>query len=68
MRQRALARHSQIEAPGVPNDASSEGVGKRSEGGVHSETMDDDGGSIWQSRSKPFVSFLPSGLIMQRLA
>ena len=37
-------RQSQIEA-------------KRSEGRVHSKTMDDDGGSIWQGRSKRFVSF-----------
>lgn len=33
MRQRVLARQSQIEA-------------KRSEGGVHGKTMGDDGGSI----------------------
>ena len=39
MRQSALARQSQIEA-------------KRSEGGAHGKTMGDDGGSIWQSRSK----------------
>ena len=50
MRQSALARQSQIEA-------------ERSEGGAHGKTMGDDGGSIWQSRSKQFVSFLPSGLI-----
>ncbi len=46
MRQRAQAKHGQIEA-------------KRSEGGAHGKTMGDDGGSIWQSRSKLFVSFLP---------
>jgi len=51
IRLRALARRSQIEA-------------KRSEGGAHGKTMGDDRGSIWQSRSKPFVSFLPVGLII----
>lgn len=50
LRQRAPARQSQIEA-------------KRSEGGGHSNTMADDGGSIWQSRSKLFASILISGLI-----
>ena len=53
-RQRALARQSQIEA-------------KRFEGGAHSRTMGDDRESIWRSRSKPFVSFLASGLLTSAL-
>ncbi|HUD00786.1 MAG TPA: hypothetical protein VMR37_00500, partial [Rhabdochlamydiaceae bacterium] len=50
-RRRALARQGQIEA-------------KRFEGEAHSRTMGDDGESIWQSRSKLFVSFLISGLVL----
>jgi hypothetical protein len=41
---KCAARQSQIEA-------------ERSEGGVHSKTMDNDGGSIWQCRSKQVVTF-----------
>ena len=50
LRQRTLARQSQIEA-------------KRFEGRGHSKTMAGDGESIWQSRSKSFVSNLTGGLI-----
>jgi len=50
-RQKALAKQSQIEA-------------KRSERGAHGKTMGDVRGLIWQSCSKPFVSFLPVGLII----
>ena len=53
-RQRALARQSHIEA-------------KRFEEGAHSRTMGDDGESIWQSRSKPFASFLSRGLFTSAL-
>ena len=49
------ARQRQIEA-------------QRSEGGVHSKTMDDDEGSICRSHSKPFVTFLPLWLIIKELS
>ena len=46
-----LARQSQIEAEGVPND---EGIAL---------ALGRVGGSIWQSRSKSFVTCLRSGVV-----
>ena len=48
---KGAARQRQIEA-------------QRSEGGVHSKTMDDDEGSICRGHGEPFVTFLELGLIL----
>ena len=62
-----LARQSQIEAEGVPNDEAAktrEGPGDlRSAKQVSEANRGRVGGPIWQSRSPSFANYLRSGLV-----
>ena len=67
--QMTLARQSKIEAEGVPNDEAEktrEGPGDlRSAKQVSEANRGRVGGSIWQSRSKSFVTCLSSGVVKE---